>query len=128
MSRSRLHVRSVVMLVSALWAGPAFGQSPATTSQTQQIPENVEPRLRILESLAGFYHSEVTIYEGGGINNGWMDYRDRHLGRDTRSSQGDGRQPEDSPLAYVEPSGATSSRVDLGQHGANVTDVVQRAR
>jgi ketosteroid isomerase-like protein len=22
----------------------------------------------------------VTIYEGGGINNGWIDYRDRHLG------------------------------------------------
>ena len=33
-----------------------------------------------LERLAAFYHPDVTIYEGGGINNGWMDYRDRHLG------------------------------------------------
>ena len=33
-----------------------------------------------LDRLAGFYHPDVTIYEGGGINNGWMDYRDRHLG------------------------------------------------
>lgn len=33
-----------------------------------------------LERLAGLYHQDVTIYEGGGINNGWMGYRDRHLG------------------------------------------------
>lgn len=32
-----------------------------------------------LERLAAFYHPDVTIYEGGGINNGWADYRDRHL-------------------------------------------------
>jgi len=33
-----------------------------------------------LEKLATFYHPEVTVYEGGGINNGWADYRDHHLG------------------------------------------------
>lgn len=33
-----------------------------------------------LEKLATFYHPEVTIYEGGGINRGWADYRDHHLG------------------------------------------------
>lgn len=33
-----------------------------------------------LEKLASFYHPDVTVYEGGGINNGWADYRDRHLG------------------------------------------------
>ena len=33
-----------------------------------------------LDKLATFYHPDVTIYEGGGINNGWIDYRDRHLG------------------------------------------------
>ena len=33
-----------------------------------------------LEKLATFYHPDVTIYEGGGINNGWADYRDKHLG------------------------------------------------
>jgi hypothetical protein len=25
---------------------------------------------------AASYHPDVTIYEGGGINNGWIDYRD----------------------------------------------------
>jgi uncharacterized protein (TIGR02246 family) len=33
-----------------------------------------------LEKLATFYHPDVTIFEGGGVNNGWIDYRDRHLG------------------------------------------------
>ena len=33
-----------------------------------------------LDKLGSFYHSDVTVYEGGGINNGWADYRDHHLG------------------------------------------------
>ena len=27
----------------------------------------------------------MTIYEGGGINNGWIDYRDRHLGPELKA-------------------------------------------
>jgi ketosteroid isomerase-like protein len=38
-----------------------------------------------LETLAAFYHPDVTIYEGGGINNGWIDYRDRHLGPELKA-------------------------------------------
>ena len=38
-----------------------------------------------LDKLATFYHSDVTIYEGGGINNGWVDYRDRHLGPELKA-------------------------------------------
>ena len=33
-----------------------------------------------LDRLATFYHPDVTIFEGGSINNGWTDYRDHHLG------------------------------------------------
>lgn len=33
-----------------------------------------------LDKLATFYHPSVTIYEGAGMNDGWADYRDRHLG------------------------------------------------
>jgi ketosteroid isomerase-like protein len=40
-----------------------------------------------LEKLATFYHADVTIYEGGGINNGWIDYRDRHLGPELKAFQ-----------------------------------------
>jgi ketosteroid isomerase-like protein len=38
-----------------------------------------------LDRLAAFYHPDVTIYEGGGINNGWVDYRDRHLGPELKA-------------------------------------------
>lgn len=38
-----------------------------------------------LDTLATFYHPDVTIYEGGGINNGWADYRDRHLGPELKA-------------------------------------------
>ena len=38
-----------------------------------------------LDKLATFYHPDVTIYEGGGVNNGWVDYRDRHLGPELKS-------------------------------------------
>ena len=30
--------------------------------------------------MSKFYDADVTIYEGGGINTGWADYRDHHLG------------------------------------------------
>ena len=33
-----------------------------------------------LDRLALFYDPDVTIFEGGGVNNGWADYRDHHLG------------------------------------------------
>jgi len=40
-----------------------------------------------LEKLASFYHPDVTIYEGGGVNNGWADYRDHHLGPELEELQ-----------------------------------------
>ena len=33
-----------------------------------------------MDRLAAFYHPDVTIFEGGGVNRGWADYRDHHLG------------------------------------------------
>lgn len=33
-----------------------------------------------LDRLAAFYHPDVTIFEGGGVNIGWVDYRDNHIG------------------------------------------------
>ena len=38
-----------------------------------------------LNRIADFYHPDVTIYEGAGINNGWADYRDRHLGPELKA-------------------------------------------
>ena len=38
-----------------------------------------------LERLGTFYHPGVTIYEGGGIDNGWAAYRDKHLGPELKA-------------------------------------------
>lgn len=40
-----------------------------------------------LARLGTFYHPEVTIYEGGGIDNGWASYRDGHLGPELKAFQ-----------------------------------------
>ena len=37
-----------------------------------------------LDKLASFYHPDVTIFEGGGVNNGWIDYREHHIGPEMR--------------------------------------------
>lgn len=41
-----------------------------------------------LDRLAAFYHPEVTIFEGGGVNRGWADYRDHHLGPELAEFEG----------------------------------------
>src|SRR5437870_2305548 len=38
-----------------------------------------------LAKLASLYHPDVTIFEGAGINRGWVDYRDNHLGPELKS-------------------------------------------
>lgn len=40
-----------------------------------------------LDKLATFYHPDVTIYKGSGINDGWVDYRDNHLGPELKEFQ-----------------------------------------
>ena len=40
-----------------------------------------------LTRLAKLYHADVTIFEGSGINRGWVDYRDNHLGPELKQFQ-----------------------------------------
>ena len=40
-----------------------------------------------LEKLATMYHPDVTIFEGSGIDRGWVNYRDKHLGPELKSFQ-----------------------------------------
>ena len=42
---------------------------------------------RDTDKLAVLYHPDVTIFEGSGINRGWVDYRDNHLGPELKSFQ-----------------------------------------
>ena len=68
----------------------AAGSSQAVTSGSTEVEAwlkayDVAFNAKDLDKLAAFYHPDVTIYEGGGINNGWIDYRDRHLGPELKS-------------------------------------------
>lgn len=86
------------------WIEPAGGKRPGPTTKLTDNPATaqgvagdgaaVEAWLKgydaafmakDLDRLATFYHPDVTIYEGGGINNGWADYRDRHLGPELKA-------------------------------------------
>ena len=89
---------------AADWIGPAGDRRPASVTKLTAAAgspqaaasesSGVEAWLKAydvafnakdLDKLAAFYHPDVTIYEGGGINNGWIDYRDRHLGPELKS-------------------------------------------
>ena len=91
---------------TADWVGAPGGQRPAAVTKLAAAavggttqPEGSETaaiqtwmkgydaafNAKDLEKLATFYHPDVTIYEGGGINDGWADYRDRHLGPELKA-------------------------------------------
>lgn len=72
---------------------PAVGEASAASAPQAGSSPEVAPAIETwlkgydqafnakdLDKLATFYHPDVTIFEGGGINNGWADYRDHHLG------------------------------------------------
>jgi uncharacterized protein YcnI len=80
------------------WVGEAGTRSPAPVTtlspSAQDDAAGIQAWLagydqafvaKDLTKLAGFYDAEVTIYEGGGINRGWADYRDNHLGPELKS-------------------------------------------
>jgi len=46
-----------------------------------------------LDKLATFYHPDVTIYEGGGINNGWIDVASRSVSCQRSFREAHGRTP-----------------------------------
>jgi len=84
------------------WIGAAGASRPAAVTKLSASAAGAQPNdaaaveawlksydaafnAKDLDKLATFYHSDVTIYEGGGINDGWIDYRDRHLGPELKS-------------------------------------------
>ena len=84
------------------WIGRAGSNRPAAITTLTTLAGGAQPNdaaaveawlksydaafnAKDLDKLATFYHPDVTIYEGGGINDGWIDYRDRHLGPELKS-------------------------------------------
>jgi uncharacterized protein (TIGR02246 family) len=76
-------VRLTTLVIALLLALPL--RAGAQSGEAQKIEDWLKGYdaafvAKDLEKLATFYHPDVTIYEGAGVNNGWIDYRDRHLG------------------------------------------------
>ena len=75
------HSRLAVAAASVLMATIALAQEPPPSEIKSWLASyDAAFASKDLSRLAAFYHPDVTIYEGGGINTGWADYRDHHLG------------------------------------------------
>ena len=79
----------LVLLTAA--AGSAIGatSAPAQESEITAFFKAYDAAFNAkdLNKLATLYHPDVTIFEGSGINRGWVDYRDNHLGPELKSFQ-----------------------------------------
>ncbi len=83
-------MRRLTGLMTALVLAGAIGvaaqESPETKAITALFASYDEAfNAKDLAALGAFYHPDVTVYEGGGINPGWADYRDRHLGPELKA-------------------------------------------
>ncbi|MBA3269377.1 MAG: nuclear transport factor 2 family protein [Acidobacteria bacterium] len=82
-----MRLRFAPLLLAALVAIPV--SSGAQTNE-QTIDEwlkgyDVAFLAKDLDKLGTYYHPDVTVYEGAGVNNGWADYRDHHLGPELKA-------------------------------------------
>jgi len=85
MNRIRTSVLTLAALVLA-----ATGHAADHVTEVRSFLEAYDRAFvaKDLDRLAAFYHPEVTIFEGGGVNRGWPDYRDHHLGPELAEFEG----------------------------------------
>ena len=74
--------RVLIAIVAILAATDASAQASREVSAITAWLQGFDRAFvaKDLDKIASFYHPDVTIFEGGGVNNGWADYRDHHLG------------------------------------------------
>lgn len=76
---------ATLLLVLPSLAAAQAGSSNAAAVEAWLKGYDAAFNAKDVSKLAPFYHPDVTIYEGTGINNGWADYRDRHLGPELKA-------------------------------------------
>ena len=104
--------RSLLVLLGVLLAPPVMAQAPGGNEIKAWLGSYDDAfNAKDLTRLAVFYHPDVTIFEGGGVNTGWADYRDHHLGPELEEMQ----QPAFSHSNVV------VNMLDKGGHSAYVT-------
>ena len=78
-----------IVIVASLIAGPVTLSPQSRESEVVAFFKAYDAAFnaRDIDKLATMYHADVTIFEGSGINRGWVDYRDNHLGPELKSFQ-----------------------------------------
>ncbi len=86
----RMCTTVVAVGLALLPAAPTSAQPPADSHGIAQWLGSYDAAFntRDVARLAAFYHPDVTIFEGGGTNDGWADYRDNHLGPELKEMEG----------------------------------------
>src|SRR6266508_2647747 len=77
----------IVIAASFVVATSASAQAPSDEAAIVTWLQSFDRALvaKDLDKLAAFYHPDVTIFAGGGVNNGWVDYRNHHLGPELKA-------------------------------------------
>ena len=76
------------LLCAVLFGVPVLAQAPGGNDVKAWLATyDAAFNAKDLARLAAFYHQDVTIYEGGSVNTGWVDYRDNHLGPELEEMQ-----------------------------------------
>lgn len=93
---TRLLAAAAALVGATAVAPTAFASEPAAATVKAFIEAYDRAfNAKDLNRLAAFYHPDVTIFEGGHVNTGWIDYRDNHLGPELK-------EMEDLQFAHVE--------------------------
>ncbi len=74
--------RTLLVLLALAVTIPAAAQPPSGDAGLVAWLQSYDRAFgsKDLDRLSAFYHPDVTIFEGGGVNTGWVDYRDHHIG------------------------------------------------
>ena len=75
----------VIVVLVVTMAVAAFGQDREAQVKEFFKAYDAAFNAKDMTKLATLYHKDVTIFEGTGINRGWIDYRDNHLGPEMKS-------------------------------------------
>lgn len=77
----------ILMLLAVPSAAHVTGQYATETGAIEALFKAYDAAFNAkdLDKLGTLYHQDVTVYEGGGIDNGWAAYRDKHLGPELKA-------------------------------------------
>ena len=99
---------AVTALLTVLGTGSALAAEPPLDIQKWARDYDAAFNGKDLGRLASFYHPDVTIYEGGSINAGWVDYRDNHLGPELQEMESPRLTHTNAQLHPLDPQGSAA--------------------